>query len=283
MATRITPDVICLTANNPSPMTYTGTNTYIVGQGSLSVIDPGPDLDDHLEAILACGQIDRIILTHSHIDHTALVPRLKAATGAVVYAYGDSDAGRSAVMTELSAKGLIAGGEGVDHSFTPDHLLADGDVIAGMTVIHTPGHMGNHICLVYGDLVFTGDHVMGWATSIVSPPDGDLTDFMASCRKLRSIPARLYLAGHGDPVENPHERLDWLIAHRLSREAQIIATLGNGPATASELTKAIYTDVPAALLPAAERNVIAHLIDLTVQNRIAPIGPLSADARFSLV
>lgn len=283
MITNPHPNVICLRAPNPSPMTYTGTNTYIVGGASCVIIDPGPDDDAHLDAILAAlsgRRLSHIILTHSHIDHSALVPRLKQATGAPVVAFGDSRAGRSGAMQALVDAGMTGGGEGIDTQFTPDITVADGETIGDLTVVHTPGHMGNHICLKFGDVMFSGDHVMDWATSIVSPPDGDLTEFMASCEKLLGIPASLYLAGHGDPVRDPHGRVRWLLDHRRGREAQILSALDDGPATAAQLTKRIYTDIAPALWPAAERNVLAHLIDLEHKKSVQPLGPLSPGSRF---
>ncbi|MGD9865574.1 MAG: MBL fold metallo-hydrolase [Pseudodonghicola sp.] len=276
-------------APNPSPMTYRGTNTYLLGTRELAVIDPGPLNPAHLEAILAAlepGQsISHIVVTHSHSDHSPLARPLAERTGAPVIAFGGPEAGRSAVMREIAASGLAGGGEGIDHSFAPDQELADGAVIEGddwqLDVIHTPGHLGNHIALGWEGVCFTADHVMGWATSLVSPPDGDLTDFMASCRQLRARRWEVFHPGHGAPVADPAARLDWLIEHRLSREAQILQALADAPATAAELARRIYTDVNPALLPAAERNVFAHLVDLTGQNRITSDSPLGAEARFT--
>ncbi len=165
-------------------------------------------------------------------------------------------------MEKLAAAGLTGGGEGLDAEFHPDQCLADGDRIGPIEAIHTPGHMGGHLCFGFGDLLFSGDHVMGWATSLVSPPDGDLTDFMASCTRLQSRKARVYYPGHGDPILSPADRLAWLIAHRRDREAQIRAALRTGGGTVPDLTARVYTDVADHLLPAAERNVFAHLIDL---------------------
>lgn len=275
-------------APNPSPMTYRGTNTYLVGDRELAVIDPGPMSEPHLEAILAAlepGQsISHIIVTHSHTDHSPLARPLADRTGATVLAFGGPEAGRSAVMSEIAASGLAGGGEGIDREFTPDQKLADGAVIEGdgwqLEVIHTPGHLGNHIALGWEGMCFTADHVMGWATSLVSPPDGDLTDFMASCRRLRETAWEVFHPGHGAPVTTPAARLDWLIEHRLSREAQILQALADAPATAAELARRIYTEVNPALLPAAERNVFAHLVDLTGQNRVNSDSPLGVEARF---
>lgn len=279
-----------IVAPNPSPMTWRGTNTYLVGHADLAVIDPGPDIPAHLDAILAAvgpGQrITQIVVTHAHVDHSPLARPMAATTGAPVLAFGDAHAGRSPVMEGLAKAGLAGGGEGVDTVFSPDRCLADGDEVQGegwsLRVVHTPGHMGNHIALAVGGALFTADHVMGWASSLVSPPDGDLTDFMASCRRLRAQDWHVFYPGHGAPVTDPGGRLDWLIAHREGREAEILTALSRGPSTARALAQAIYTDTPPALLGAAERNVFAHLVDLTGRGRVHPSPALSAGAVFAL-
>ncbi len=275
---------------NPSPMTYRGTNTYLVGARDVAVIDPGPLSEPHLDAILDAlepGQrISHIFVTHSHLDHSPLAAPLSERTGAPVLAFGGPEAGRSDVMIQLAHQGLAGGGEGIDADFRPDTELEDGARVAGdgweLEVIHTPGHLGNHIALAWGDVCFTADHVMGWASSLVSPPDGDLTDFMASCYKLRARNWSVFHPGHGAPVTKPAERLDWLIHHRLEREHQVLSVLAYGPRTALELAEAIYTETPPTLLPAAERNVFAHLVDLTGKSRTKPLGELSATASFML-
>lgn len=290
VAEMLEPGVRRIVAPNPSPMTYRGTNTYIVGTTDLAVIDPGPDNEPHLAAILAaCSggaqRITHIVVTHSHLDHSPLARPLADATGAPVLAFGDAQAGRSAVMAELAASGLSGGGEGIDTGFAPDLTLADGDKIEGhdwqLDVIHTPGHLGNHICLGLGDACLTADHVMGWASSLVSPPDGDLTDFMASCHRLATRPWRVFYPGHGAPIPDPAARLEWLITHREARETAILDALAAGPATAAQIAHSVYTDTPAALLPAAARNVLAHLIDLMGKSRVAPQGPLNGDILFA--
>lgn len=289
VAQALAPDLHCVLAPNPSPMTYWGTNTYLLGHDSLAVIDPGPDDPAHLEALLAAidgRTVSHILVTHAHVDHSPLARPLAQATGAPILAFGPAEAGRSTVMQTLADSGLLGGGEGVDRDFQPDRLIGDGDVIDGdgwqLTALHTPGHMGNHLCFLWGDSAFAGDHVMGWASSLVSPPDGDLTDFMASCTRLAATGVRRLFAGHGAPVEDAQTRIADLIAHRRDREAQILAALRDGAATAKHLTTRIYSDVPAALLPAAERNVLAHLVDLFGRNRVQPQGPFSATARFAL-
>lgn len=290
-ALQLEPGLRRILAPNPSPMTYRGTNTYLLGTRDLAVIDPGPADPVHLDAILAAlepGQrISHIIVTHSHLDHSPLASDLSARTGAPVLAFGGPQAGRSKVMSDLAASGMAGGGEGIDMGFQPDQTVADGAIIQGdgwqLDVIHTPGHLGNHIALGWHDACFTADHVMGWASSLVSPPDGDLTDFMASCRQLQKHNWRVFHPGHGAPIKDPGARLDWLITHRLSRETAILQALSTGPATARALAEQIYTDTPPALLPAAERNVLAHLIDLMGKNLTAPQTDLSAASIFHRV
>lgn len=281
------PGLVRLRAPNPSPMTFRGTNTYVLGEQSLCVIDPGPDDPAHLSALLrviAGRQVSHVIVTHSHLDHSALAGALARATKAPVLGFGDNLAGRSAVMRDLARREPAEGGEGVDHGFNPDQPLPDGAIVTGqdwqLRVIHTPGHFGNHICLRWGDVIFSGDHVMGWASSMVSPPDGDLTDFMTSCRRLRAEAALILYPGHGEPVTDPITRIDWLLAHRTAREAQILATLDVGPQTISTLTATLYTDTPAHLHPAAARNVFAHLIDLVGRGRVRADPDLRSTARF---
>lgn len=290
-AVELQPGLRRILAPNPSPMTYRGTNTYLLGTRDIAVIDPGPASQQHLTAILEAltpGQrISHIFVTHSHLDHSPLAAPLGAHTGAPILAFGGPQAGRSAVMTRLAAQGLAGGGEGIDTAFRPDIELADGEAIEtedwSLEVIHTPGHLGNHIALAWGDVCFTADHVMGWASSLVSPPDGDLTDFMAACHRLRRRDWRVFHAGHGAPIQDPAGRLDWLIQHRMGREAQILDALDQSSATARDLAARIYTETPPGLLPAAERNVFAHLVDLAGKSKVSAQGDLSAEAVFKRI
>jgi glyoxylase-like metal-dependent hydrolase (beta-lactamase superfamily II) len=279
-----------LLAPNPSPLTGTGTNTWLVGATAIAVIDPGPDDPAHLAAILAAlgpGQwISHILVTHAHRDHSALAPQLAARTRSPVHAFGTALDGRSPVMTSL-APSLPAEGEGLDLAFAPDHRLADGQSLSGpdwtLTALHTPGHLGGHLCLAMDDTIFTGDHVMGWATSIVAPPDGDMAAYMTSLQRLTERPWRRFLPGHGAAIENPTERLEYLITHRRQREAQILRALDDGPARIPELTARIYHDIPRHLLPAAERNVFAHLIDLASRNKISARPSLHPASEFARI
>ncbi len=284
----LAPGIRRILAPNPSPMTYRGTNTYLIGDREIAVIDPGPLSEPHLQAILGAlgpGQrVSHILVTHSHLDHSPLAAPLSRQTGAPILAFGGPEAGRSAVMTRLAQQGLAGGGEGIDTGFSPDTELSDGEHIEGdgwtLEVIHTPGHLGNHIALALGDVCFTADHVMGWASSLVSPPDGDLTDFMAACHRLRARNWSVFHPEHGAPVTEPAARLDWLIEHRLGREDQILSALADGKSNVRNLTRQIYVDTPETLLPAAERNVFAHLVDLTGRSRVAPEPELSVTAEF---
>ncbi|WP_306128961.1 MBL fold metallo-hydrolase [Roseovarius sp. MMSF_3350] len=291
IAEDLAPGLRRVLADNPSPMTFWGTNTYLVGHTDIAVIDPGPDDAAHLAAILGAleaGQrVSHVLVTHSHVDHSPLAPRLARETGAQVHAFGPSGSGRSAIMTRLAAAGLEDAGEGVEAGFAPDVTLRDGTVIEAegwaLEALWTPGHLGNHLAFAMGDTVFCGDLVMGWASSLVAPPDGDLTDFMASCRRLRARGAKVFHSGHGAPITDPMGRLDWLIAHRVGRETAILEALRDSPADAQTLARRIYTDTPAALLPAAARNVLSHLIDLHGRSLVAPDGKLTASSRFALI
>jgi len=285
---RPAPGLRLVLAPNPSAMTLHGTNTYILGEGRVAVIDPGPMMPGHLHAILAAlapgESVSHIFVTHAHLDHSPLSRPLAAATGAPVLAFGDARAGRSALMARLARDGLSEGGEGVDAGFAPDVALADGESVVGdgwaLRALHTPGHFGNHICLEWQHGTFCGDHVMGWASTLISPPDGDLRDFLASLARLAArCPARLF-PGHGEAVEQPLQRIAELAAHRETRSRQILAALSHGAQTPAELVARIYTDTPVALHAAAERNVFAHLVDLAEQNLVEPEPDLASQARF---
>lgn len=289
-AEQLEPSVRRILAPNPSPMTFRGTNTYLVGERDIAIIDPGPDDPRQLLAILEAiepGQrISHILVTHAHLDHSPLARPLADRTGAPILAFGRAEAGRSATMQRLAEQGLVGGGEGVDLAFAPDICLSDGDSVETdewrIGALHLPGHMANHLGFVWQDTLFSGDLVMGWATSLVSPPDGDLSAFMASLDRLSETPWRIFYPGHGAAVKDPQSRVEALAAHRTMRKTQIQDALQGAPATAAELTAQIYTDIPEALLPAAERNVLAHLLELVERNMAEPEGPLSGNARFTL-
>ena len=267
-------------------MTFKGTNTYIIGDTELAIIDPGPISDVHFSNIIkviASRPVKYIFLTHSHIDHSPLAEQISYELGAETYAFGPSGSGLSEIMLNLIAEGYESGVEGVDDDFHPDHLVKDGDFFMlnnkKITAIYTPGHMGNHVSYQYDKILFSGDHIMDWATSMVSPPYGDLTQFMESCRMLQTKQFDLFLPGHGGPVKNPSERLNFIISHRLDREEQIISTIKNKPMTAMEITKIVYTEIDQRLIPAATRNVFAHLIDLKERGIVEFNGAISEKSK----
>lgn len=285
----LAPGLRRILAPNPSPMTYRGTNTYLLGAQAVAVIDPGPLNEAHLDAILsACAgaRITHILVTHAHLDHSPLARPLAEVTGAPVLAFGPATAGRSDAMQALADTGLGGGGEGIDRAFEPDEALKDGaQFTAGDTdllAIWTPGHLCNHMCFATQDALFCGDHVMGWASTLVSPPDGDLRAFMDSCARLRALPERTFYPGHGAPIAAAHARLDWLMAHRRARETALLAQLETGAQPLPALARAIYTDVPAPMLPAAERNLFAHLIDLHARGVVTATPDLHESAQFAL-
>ena len=283
-------NIFCILAPNPSPMTFKGTNTYIIDNGEIAIIDPGPLNEQHFETILqvtANRLVKYIFLTHSHVDHSPLAKRLSAELDTPIYGFGASDAGLSSTMLSLIDSGYESGSEGIDYEFSPDYLIKNDQSFdlnnKIISAIHTPGHMGNHICFQYGKILFSGDHVMDWATSMVSPPYGDLTQFMASCRLLLTKDFDLFLPGHGDPVINPGERIEFLINHRLERECQIKKTIKSIPLTTLEITEIVYTDIDNSLIPAAARNVFAHLIDLNQRGLVDFLGDVSEKSKARLI
>ncbi|MEO0499079.1 MAG: MBL fold metallo-hydrolase [Pseudomonadota bacterium] len=258
-------------AKNPSPFTYLGTGTYIIGNGTVAVIDPGPDEDAHLSAILAAtaGEtISHILVTHTHKDHSPLAVRLKAKTGADVVGCAE---------LVLSDDGPRADA-GFDPTYAPDRILADGEAVDGpdwtLTAIHTPGHTSNHLCfaLEEEDALFSGDHIMGWSTTVVSPPDGDMTAYMESLAKLRKRRDRIYYPTHGDPVTQPAKLVRGYIVHRRQREGQILKLLADGPREIGGMVAAMYAMVSRKLHGAAGRSVLAHLIDLERRGMVEHMG-----------
>lgn len=288
-AEELEPGLRRVLAPNPSPMTHWGTNTYLVGIGPLVVVDPGPEDGAHfaaLRAAIGAARVEAVIVTHPHRDHSPLAARLARACGAPVLGFGPPEAGRRPVMARLAARGDLGGGEGVDADFRPDAEIGEGDRVAAggtvLDVLHTPGHFAGHLSLALGDAVLTGDHVMGWASTLISPPDGDLASFRATSARLRDRADRVFYPGHGAPVTDPAARLDWLVAHRADREAAILRALARGPSSAEEIARRVYTDLAAPMLPAASRNVLAHLIDLAEKGQVVPEIAIDASGRFRL-
>ena len=263
-------DIRVVTAGNAAPMTFTGTRTYLVGRHDLAVIDPGPKDETHFKAVLQAiggARVSAVVVTHAHLDHSPLAGQLAEAVGAPVYGFG---AWQAAELPD----GLenLGGGEGIDRGFAPDVVVADGEVISGagwaLEAVHTPGHLGDHIALAHGDALFSGDHVMGWATTMISPPDGDLNAFMGSLDRLMGRSEAVYYPGHGAPVRDPHRLMAHIKAHRLGREAQILEALNVQGGTVAGLTGQIYAEVPKALHGAASRNVLAHLLALVERGEV---------------
>ena len=286
---QLTGDIRCLRARNPSAMTGTGTNTYLIETGAGTVVlDPGPDIASHHDGLLAClagAPVAAILVSHAHLDHSALAARLAGATGARVMAYGAATDGRSTVMQKLVASGLGDGGEGLDLAFKPDQRLSDGEILLfgdhQIEVLHCPGHLGGHLCFAMGGLLFSGDHVMGWATSLISPPDGDMADYMASLLRLAKRGWQQFLPGHGGAVSQPAARLAELTRHRLSRETEVLAAVTAGRQTAAEIAAVVYQGLPVPLQAAATRNVLAHLIDLDSRSRIFCASISGLESKFT--
>lgn len=261
----LSPLVRRITADNPSPYTFKGTGTYVIGRDRVAVIDPGPLQDKHLAALLRALDgvtVSHILVTHTHIDHSPLAAGLKAATGAPVLAWGPHPS--------HGTEGELGG----DHGFVPDQCLADSDVVTGpgwsLEAIHTPGHASNHLCFALREegSVFTGDHVMGWSTTVVSPPDGDMAAYMASLDKLRRRPEKLYIPSHGPEIADGPGFTRALLGHRRQREAAILRRLETGPAEIPELVAQIYRDLDPRLVAAAGRSVMAHLIKLADEGKV---------------
>jgi glyoxylase-like metal-dependent hydrolase (beta-lactamase superfamily II) len=255
-------------AGNPSPFTYQGTQTYIVGQGEVAVIDPGPDDPDHVAALIEAVSGERVVAilcTHTHRDHSPAAPALKAATGAPVIGCAPL------VLSDSGPRADAA----FDETYAPDRVLADGEQVRGdgwtLEAVATPGHTSNHLCfaLKESDALFTGDHVMGWSTTVVSPPDGDMAAYMASLDRLAARHDRIYYPAHGDPVDNPQRFVRGLAGHRKQREGQIIRALGQGPAAVPRLVELMYVGLDPRLHGAAGRSVLAHLIDLQARGVVA--------------
>ena len=255
----VAPGVIRLLARNPSPFTFTGTQTFLVGTDALAVIDPGPDDGDHVEAIVAAAAgrpIAAIACTHTHRDHSPAAALLKARTGAPII---------GCAPLSLESVGPRADAA-FDTAYAPDHVLADGEAIdidgATLVAVATPGHTSNHLCFAWRDMLFTGDHVMGWSTTVVVPPDGDMGAYMASLEKLRQRDDRIFYPAHGPAVTNPPQYLRGLIGHRLQRERQILRLVGEGVAAVPDIVAAAYPGLDPRLVPAAGGSVTAHLLDL---------------------
>ena len=272
----VVPGVRRILCNNPSPFTFTGTNSYIVGHGRVAIIDPGPDDEAHAKALLDAVRgetVTHILVTHTHRDHSPNAARIKAATGATVYAEGPHRASRPAYASETRT--TESGG---DWGFRPDVTLKDGDIINGdgwrLEAIATPGHTANHMAFAWPErkLMFIGDHVMGWSTSIVAPPDGSMVDYMASLEKLTRRDEQLYFSGHGPEIPNAVRFVKFLIRHRKAREASILHRLAKGEADIPTIVRASYIGIDPRLVGAAGYSVLAHLEDLVARKLVTTDG-----------
>ena len=257
----LTPLVRRVLAGNPSAFTYEGTQTYIVGTGEVAVIDPGPADPDHISGILKATEGERItaiICTHTHRDHSPAAVPLKAVTDAQIIGCAPLTLDDDGPRADAS----------FDQSYAPDRVLTEGERLSGpnwtLETVATPGHTSNHLCynLIEENALFTGDHVMGWSTTVVSPPDGDMAEYMRSLEKLMARTDQVYYPAHGDPVTKPQQFVRGLAGHRKQRERQILKLLGEGVGDVADMVPKMYAGIDARLYGAAGRSVLAHLIDL---------------------
>ena len=290
-AVTMAPAIVRVTANNPSPFTFHGTNTYLLGRGdSVAVIDPGPALDNHwraLERAIAGRAVSHILVTHTHVDHSPLAARLAAATGARTYAQGPHRPARPLHTGEVNPLDASA-----DTDFAPDVAVGDGEVIEGpadgggwrVTALHTPGHTANHCafaCEIDGARsLFSGDHVMAWATSIVAPPDGSMSDYVASLDRVAARPEETYWPGHGGRVENAPAFVRALKAHRRMREAAVLEQVRAGRETIPDMVRVIYATTDPKLHGAAGLSVLAQLEDLVARGVVETDGPPALEGRY---
>jgi len=270
-AIALDPLVTRVLAPNPSPFTYTGTETYIVGTTDVAVIDPGPDDPAHLAALTAAiagRRVVAILCTHTHRDHSPAAAPLKAATGAPIIGCAPL------ALADLGPRADAA----FDSEYAPDRVLGDGETVSGegwtLEAVATPGHTSNHLCYALREngALFTGDHVMGWSTTVVAPPDGDMAAYMASLDKLYAREDRVYYPAHGDPVDRPQRFVRGLIGHRKQREGQILRLLKEGLSAIPDLVARMYVGLDPRLNGAAGRSVQAHLIDLRMRGLVTEEG-----------
>jgi glyoxylase-like metal-dependent hydrolase (beta-lactamase superfamily II) len=281
---RVSPGIRRLLCNNPSPFTFKGTVSYIVGEGTVAIVDPGPDDPAHIAALLDAVRgetVSHIFVTHTHRDHSPAVPAVKAATGALVLAEGPHRPSRDLNVGEAPR---MEGSNDTD--FRPDRALADGEVVTGrgftIEAVATPGHTANHMAFAFRekDILFSGDHVMAWSTLVVAPPDGSMGDYMASLEKLRGRSEQVYLPGHGGAVTQAPRFVAAYILHRKAREASIVRHLEKGESDIPGLVAAIYANLDPRLVRAAGMSVLAHLEDLVARGTVRTDGAPSIAGRY---
>ena len=284
VAQEVAPGVRRIVANNPGPYTFLGTNSYVVGSGEVAVIDPGPAEPSHLEAIAAAIKGERlthILITHSHRDHCDGARGLQALAGGKIAAFGPTGTARGAGAPGLSY-------DFVDPDFVPDRKLADGDTVRGkdfaLDVLHMPGHAPDHLCfaLVGKRTMFTGDHVMGWNTTVIAPPEGDLAQFLASLERLMQRHDKMFLPGHGGRIQTPQRVVKAYIMHRKWREQTILACLEDGICTVPRIVARLYGTLDAGLKEAAALSVLAHLEYLIDRDLVAADGANALSSVFYL-
>ena len=270
---QLEPGIARVLAPNPSAFTYTGTQTYLVGDAELAVIDPGPDLPEHLEALnqaIAGRTVAAIMCTHTHRDHSPAARPLAQATGAPII-------GCAALALEDAGPRADAA---FDRDYAPDQVLEDGEAIEvdgrRLTAVATPGHTSNHLCFAdeASGALFTGDHVMGWSTTVVFPPDGEMAAYMASLDKLQQRDDRIYYPAHGPPVTNPRQHVRGFIGHRRQRERQVLGLLEEQPRSIPEIVAAAYPGLDPRLVIAAGGSVFAHLLDLEARGLVGKDGEI---------
>ncbi len=275
---QVSPLIRRVIANNPSKYSYRGTGTYIVGHGDVVVIDPGPAIDEHRDALAAAvagEHVRAILITHCHADHSPLAAWMREATGAPTIGFGP----HGAVDLDEDTDSDVKVEESIDLAFAPDVVANDGDVAASvdgwsMRAVHTPGHTSNHLCFAFDAerALFTGDHVMGWSTTVVSPPDGDMRAYIDSLRKVAGRDDAILWPTHGNPVTDPQPFLAAYLEHRLDREAQVLAQVRGGLTTIEAIVLVLYADVREELHKAAGRSVLSHLAKLVDDGVVAVVG-----------
>jgi glyoxylase-like metal-dependent hydrolase (beta-lactamase superfamily II) len=286
-AQTLTPLIRRVVARNPSPFTFKGTGTYIVGHRQVAIIDPGPDIAAHIDALLAAlrGEtVTHILITHTHLDHSPAAAAIKQATGAKTYGFGPHGSGRAEDRSGVD--GVTE--EGGDHAFAPDIVMRDGDAVEGpgwrLAAVHTPGHTSNHLCFALPEerTLFSGDHVMGWSTSVIAPPDGDMAAYMRSLDKLLRRDDAVYWPTHGPSIPDPKPFVRAFIAHRHERAQAILDRLAQGDEAIPAIVARVYVGLDPRLTGAAARSVLAHLVELVETGKVACDGPPTLGARYRL-